>query len=61
VRFSFPRRTAALQKSGKYPALFTFEEAIARDPRIEKYLNSDRRRQFSMGLFRKYDELDADD
>lgn len=34
-------------------------DRIHASPKIAAYLNSDRRQPYSMGLFRKYPELDA--
>jgi glutathione S-transferase len=60
LRFSFPQLMSALEKGGQYKSLFVFEQTLAADPRIKDYVSSDRRRQFSNGLFRKYDELDGE-
>jgi glutathione S-transferase len=50
----------ALEKGGKYKSLFAFEKKIAAEAHIAKYLKSERRQEFSSGLFRKYDELDGE-
>jgi glutathione S-transferase len=51
---------AALEKASKYRHIFDAEKKVAENPRIKDYLVSDRRRKFSNGLFRRYDELDDD-
>jgi glutathione S-transferase len=61
MRFAFPRRVGALYQTGKYPALATFEDVVAQDPRLKAYLASERRRPFSSGLFRAYKELDGEE
>jgi glutathione S-transferase len=51
---------ATLEKASKYRHIFDAEKKVAESPRIKDYLASHRRRKFSNGLFRKYDELDDD-
>ncbi|KAK0545605.1 hypothetical protein OC861_001698 [Tilletia horrida] len=60
IKFAFPRLTKSLQESGKYNHVFAFQEKIAALPRIKAYLESDRRKAFSNGVFRRYPELDAE-
>lgn len=60
IRFAFPRLSLALEKGGKYKSLFAFEKKISAEAHIAKYLKSERRQEFSSGLFRKYDELDGE-
>ena len=46
------------QHSGKYDHVFTLYDAVRERPRIKAYLGSDRRQQYSNGIYRYYDELD---
>lgn len=57
LHFAFPNECAARSKN--YPLLVgTFYEAIKEEEGIKKYLESGKRRPFSMGVFRHYPELD---
>ncbi|TFK48597.1 hypothetical protein OE88DRAFT_1719987 [Heliocybe sulcata] len=61
IQFAFPRRWAALEKSGKYPMLFEMKNSVAGEEKLKAYLASNRRQEYGMGLFRHYEELDADE
>lgn len=55
--FAFPKELAA--RKSDYPLLLsTFYESFQEEKGIKDYLASDRRKPFSMGLFRNYPELD---
>ncbi|KAF1985203.1 glutathione S-transferase protein-like protein [Aulographum hederae CBS 113979] len=55
--FAYPKELAARKKD--YPILLdTFYKGIKEEKGIKEYLESGRRFPFSMGLFRKYPELD---
>lgn len=58
LKFSFPRRTKAV--STKYTKVFALHERVKSLPRIAAYLESDRRKPFSNGIYRHYDELDGE-
>ena len=49
---------AFYKDTGKYDKVFALYEAVKARPRIAAYLASDRRHQFSMGVYRHYPELD---
>lgn len=49
-----------MQKTNKYDSVFKLHEAVKERPNIKKYLASDRRQPFSMGLYRNYPELDPE-
>ncbi|KAI9099843.1 hypothetical protein DFS34DRAFT_684868 [Phlyctochytrium arcticum] len=57
LKFAFPRYMASLEKKGDYKHVFALHQEIATE--LKGYLGSERRRKFSNGLFRHYDELDA--
>ncbi|PWN31830.1 glutathione S-transferase [Meira miltonrushii] len=61
LHFAFPKRIAALKKQGEYEDLFKLHQKVAQLPNIAKYLDSDRRKAYSNGVFRHYPELDGDD
>ncbi|KZT19997.1 hypothetical protein NEOLEDRAFT_1141319 [Neolentinus lepideus HHB14362 ss-1] len=61
IQHAFPRRWAALEKSGKYSMLFKMKRSVSEEERLKAYLASDRRQEFGMGLFRHYEELDGDE
>lgn len=57
LHFAFPREMEARRKD--YPLLFEkFYPGIKEEKGIKEYLDSDRRLQYSMGLYRHYPELD---
>jgi glutathione S-transferase len=59
--FAFPKRMATLKKSGKYDNVFSLKERVEGEAGIKDYLASGRRQQYSMGIFRHYEELDGDE
>ncbi|KAK0388344.1 hypothetical protein NLU13_4589 [Sarocladium strictum] len=58
TEFAFPKTIEELRKSGKYDAVFKLVDAVEERPNIEAYLASDRRAQYSNGIWRHYPELD---
>lgn len=62
ISYAFPKRMAALEKSGSYKHVFALKGRIENEKGIKEYLASDRRRQFNTnGVFRHYPELDGDE
>lgn len=58
VKYAFPDTMAKLQKAGKYDRVFQLYAAVKERPRVKAYLESDRRKKYSMGIYRHYPELD---
>jgi glutathione S-transferase len=57
LEFAFPNELEA--RKGDYPTLFeTFYPSVKETKGIKEYLGSERRKPFSMGVFRHYPELD---
>lgn len=57
LEFAFPREMEA--RKGDYELLFgTFYESVKEEKGVKEYLASDRRKPFSMGVYRHYPELD---
>jgi glutathione S-transferase len=57
LQFAFPKELEARTK--EFPTLFdTFYTSVQEQSGLKEYLASDRRRPFSMGVFRHYPELD---
>jgi glutathione S-transferase len=57
LEFAFPKEIEARKKD--YPLLFeTFYPGVKDQSGIKEYLASERRKPFSMGIFRHYPELD---
>ncbi|KAL9109411.1 MAG: hypothetical protein Q9227_005918 [Pyrenula ochraceoflavens] len=57
--FAFPKELAHRQKSNDFSLLFgTFQPGIKEEKGIKEYLASDRRPEYSNGIFRHYPELD---
>jgi glutathione S-transferase len=48
------------RKSGKYDRVFALYDRVKARPNIAKYLGSDRRLKYGMGIYRHYPELDKD-
>lgn len=61
LTFAFPKRMAVVKKSGKYDNVFALRDRVAEEKGIKEYLQSDRRQPFSNGIFRHYEELDAEE
>ncbi|KAF5666372.1 glutathione S-transferase [Fusarium heterosporum] len=59
-KFAFPKSIEALEKSGKYDAVFKLYQAVKERPNISKYLQSDRRTPYAEGVWRHYPELEED-
>ena len=59
--FAFPKRLAALKKSGEYDDVFALHERVKEEKGIKEYIASGRRQAFSLGLFRHYEELDGEE
>lgn len=60
VQFAFPKAMGKLQGSKKYDGVFGLVDRVRNRENIKKYLASDRRKQYSMGIYRHYPELDAE-
>lgn len=58
VKFAFPKAMARLEKSGDYDNVLKLYEAVKTRPKIKEYLASDKRQEYSMGIYRHYPELD---
>lgn len=58
LKFAFPRALSRLEKSGEYSNVFKLYETVKNRPRIKEYLASDRRLEYSQGIYRHYPELD---
>jgi glutathione S-transferase len=49
-----------MRKSGKYDGVFKLVDAVKERPNTKAYLASDRRAQYSNGIWRQYPELDEE-
>ncbi|EPQ26073.1 uncharacterized protein PFL1_06281 [Pseudozyma flocculosa PF-1] len=58
LKFAFPRLMASLESGGEYALVFGLHAAVAKE--LEGYLQSERRRPYSSGVFRHYPELDGE-
>lgn len=61
VTFAFPKAVKRARDCGKYNKVFELYERIKERDSIKNYLASNRRKQYSMGIYRHYPELDADE
>lgn len=53
VSFALPKAIAKMKESGKYDGVFALVERVRSRDNIKKYLDSDRRQKYSMGIYRK--------
>jgi glutathione S-transferase len=53
VSFAFPKAMDRMKKSGKYDGVFDLVERVRSRENIKKYLESDRRLKYSMGVYRE--------
>ena len=60
VTFAFPTAMKRLKQSEKYSKLFELYDRVSSRDSIKSYLASDRRKSYSMGIYRHYPELDAE-
>lgn len=51
LQFAFPNLMARLEKEGAYAEIFNLKKIIETTPQIKKYLKSDKREKYSMGIF----------
>ncbi|KAI4868200.1 glutathione S-transferase domain-containing protein [Hypoxylon rubiginosum] len=58
IKYAFRKALSAAEKSGKYAHVFKLYDAVKERPRIQEYLASKRRQEYSMGIYRYYEELD---
>lgn len=59
VSFAMPKCVKKTKSSGKYDKVWGLYERVKSHDKIAKYLESDRRQEYSMGIYRHYPELDA--
>ena len=60
VQYAFPKAMSKLQKSNKYDGVFRLVDRVRNRDNIKKYLASDRRKPYSLGIYRHYPELDIE-
>ncbi|KEY69018.1 hypothetical protein S7711_03320 [Stachybotrys chartarum IBT 7711] len=58
TKYAFPKTVEKLQKSGKYDGVFALFDAVQERPNIKAYMASDRRVDYSQGIWRYYPELE---
>ncbi|UKZ79166.1 hypothetical protein TrVFT333_006916 [Trichoderma virens FT-333] len=61
TKFAFPQTVEKLKKSGKYDGVFKLYDAVKERPNIKAYLESDKRIDYSDGIWRHYPELEEDE
>ncbi|UQC77446.1 cytochrome P450 [Colletotrichum lupini] len=60
LKFAFPNALKRIEATGDYKGLFALYEAVKERPKIKEYLASDRRQNYSQGIYRHYPELDEE-
>jgi glutathione S-transferase len=59
LKFAFPKEMTAREKAGKFPTVFgTFFAGVPEHGQLKAYLESDRRKPYSLCIWRNYPELD---
>jgi len=58
VTHAFPNAIAKIKKGGEYKGVFGLYDAVKNRPRIKAYLESEKRQEYGMGIYRHYPELD---
>jgi glutathione S-transferase len=61
VGHAFPRRVGRLREEGEYGRVWALYERVQGLERIKEYLGSERRQEYSMGIYRHYPELDGEE
>ncbi|OCT51797.1 glutathione S-transferase [Cladophialophora carrionii] len=61
VSFAFPRRVRRLRETGEYDAVWGLYERVKGLEKASAYLASERRKGYSMGIYRHYEELDDEE
>jgi glutathione S-transferase len=59
VKHAFPKAMARLEKEGQYKGVFALYDAVKERPKIKEYLESERRQNYGMGIYRYYRKDDA--
>ena len=59
LKFAFPKAMGRMEKTGDYNGVFGLWKRVREREGIKKYLESERRQQYGMGIYRHYPELDA--
>jgi len=58
---AFPKRMSTIKMEAKYSPVFKLKERVEETENIAKYLASNRRKDFGLGIWRYYPELDAEE
>jgi len=58
VTFAFPKAMGKNREGGKYEKVFALYDRVKERTQIKEYLGSERRKEYSMGIYRYYPELD---
>ena len=53
VSFALPKAVSKMKESGEYDGVFALVERVRSRENIKKYLESDRRLKYSMGIYRR--------
>ena len=59
VSHAFPAAVEEMRKSGDYARVFEHQDRVADVEAVKTYLESDRRKEYGQGIWRKYEELDV--
>lgn len=58
--FAFPRTMESLKGNGKFERVLALWRRVGEIEEVKAYVKSGRRRDFGQGIYRRYEELDAD-
>lgn len=60
TEYAFPKTMKKMRESGKYDGAFKLYDTVKERPNIKNYLASDRRSDYSDGIWRHYPELEEE-
>ncbi|KAI0821935.1 glutathione S-transferase C-terminal-like protein [Trametes gibbosa] len=61
LQFQFPKRMGKLRETKRYENVFQLHERVKGEKGVKEYIASGKRQEFSMGIFRHYEELDGEE
>lgn len=58
VKYAFPKAMERLEEGGEFGVVFEHYDRVAREVEgVRKYLESGRRKEYGLGIWRRYEEL----
>jgi glutathione S-transferase len=60
LKFAFPKTLKKMEEGGEYGKVFGLYQRVKEVKSVKAYLESDRRKGYSSGIYRHYPELEED-